>query len=160
MQLFENNPTHTQFCNRGTSGIDGSTSTAVGASVASKTPTLLISGDLSFLYDSNGLWNTHFRNDFKIVVINNGGGGIFRILPGTQSDATFATFFETQHALTAKQLAKMYGFRYQKVRSNWGLKRALSSFFKPSSQPKLLEIFTPAEKNAELLKNYFKFLAG
>jgi 2-succinyl-5-enolpyruvyl-6-hydroxy-3-cyclohexene-1-carboxylate synthase len=46
------------------------------------------------------------------------------------------------------------------VRSNWGLKRALSSFFKPSSQPKLLEIFTPAEKNAELLKNYFKFLAG
>ncbi len=160
MQLFENNPTHTQFCNRGTSGIDGSTSTAVGASVASKTPTLLISGDLSFLYDSNGLWNTHFRNDFKIVVINNGGGGIFRILPGTQSDATFATFFETQHALTAKQLAKMYGFRYQKVRSNWGLKRALSSFFKPSSQPKLLEIFTPAEKNAELLKGYFKFLAG
>jgi 2-succinyl-5-enolpyruvyl-6-hydroxy-3-cyclohexene-1-carboxylate synthase len=76
----------------------------VGASVASKTPTLLISGDLSFLYDSNGLWNTHFRNDFKIVVINNGGGGIFRILPGTQSDATFATFFETQHALTRQTI--------------------------------------------------------
>lgn len=159
MQLFNNNPTHTQFCNRGTSGIDGSTSTAVGASVVNKTPTLLVSGDLSFLYDSNGLWNTHLRNDFRIVVINNGGGGIFRILPGAKADSTFATFFETQHTLTAKQLARMHGFRYQNARSQWGLKRALSSFFKPSSQPKLLEIFTPTEKNADLLKNYFKFLA-
>ena len=59
MQLFDQNPSSNFNCNRGTSGIDGSTSTAIGASIGSKSPTLLISGDLSFLYDSNGLWNNY-----------------------------------------------------------------------------------------------------
>ncbi|MEC8830253.1 MAG: 2-succinyl-5-enolpyruvyl-6-hydroxy-3-cyclohexene-1-carboxylic-acid synthase, partial [Bacteroidota bacterium] len=81
LQLFEFDASISLYCNRGTSGIDGSTSTAVGAAVVSKLPTLLITGDLSFFYDSNGLWNNYVPNDFKIIVINNDGGGIFRILP-------------------------------------------------------------------------------
>src|SRR5680860_1888307 len=86
-----------QFCNRGTSGIDGCTSTAVGSSIYAENPTLLISGDLSFFYDSNGLWNNYVRPDFRIILINNNGGGIFRILPGKEDTENFQRFFETAH---------------------------------------------------------------
>src|SRR5690606_8749586 len=81
-QLFRWNENQKLFCNRGTSGIDGSVSTAVGAAVISEDPTLLICGDLSFIYDSNGLWNNYIPKNFRIIILNNSGGGIFRILPG------------------------------------------------------------------------------
>src|SRR5690606_27679905 len=77
-QLFDLEPSIRVFCNRGTSGIDGSTSTAIGASIYDSNPTLLLTGDLSFLYDSNGLWNNYIKPNFRIIVINNDGGGIFR----------------------------------------------------------------------------------
>ena len=75
-QLFDLPKTVSVFCNRGTSGIDGSSSTAVGAAFVSKIPTLLITGDLSFFYDSNALWNTYLKKNFRIIIINNQGGGI------------------------------------------------------------------------------------
>jgi len=112
-QLFDMNKTLDVYCNRGTSGIDGSTSTAIGAAVASGKSTVLITGELSFFYDSNALWNNYIPNNFKIVVINNGGGGIFRILPNKDKDTpTFDEYFETTHKLSAKQLCEMYGFKY------------------------------------------------
>jgi len=76
-QLFDMHPSIQVFCNRGTSGIDGSTSTAIGAAVANEKQTVLITGDIGFLYDSNGLWNEYIPKNFKIILINNGGGGIF-----------------------------------------------------------------------------------
>jgi 2-succinyl-5-enolpyruvyl-6-hydroxy-3-cyclohexene-1-carboxylate synthase len=97
IQLVNINKTIEVFCNRGTSGIDGSTSTAIGAAVANEKPTILITGDISFLYDSNALWNNYIPKNFKIILINNNGGGIFRILPGHQENETFNTFFETSH---------------------------------------------------------------
>src|SRR5690606_12546047 len=69
-QLFDIAPSVQVFCNRGTSGIDGSTSTAVGAAYISKLPTVFLTGDLSFFYDSNGLWNNYIPQNFKIIVIN------------------------------------------------------------------------------------------
>ncbi|TFG72298.1 MAG: 2-succinyl-5-enolpyruvyl-6-hydroxy-3-cyclohexene-1-carboxylic-acid synthase, partial [Flavobacteriales bacterium] len=103
-QLFKLHPSLKVFSNRGTSGIDGSTSTAIGAAYYCKEPTLLITGDLSFFYDSNALWNSYIRPDFRIILINNGGGGIFRILPGKEDTEKFETFFETTHHLNASQL--------------------------------------------------------
>lgn len=81
LQLMSLDSSIEVFCNRGTSGIDGSTSTAIGASVASGKPTILITGDISFFYDSNALWNGNIPTNFKIILVNNSGGGIFRILP-------------------------------------------------------------------------------
>ena len=80
--LFDHNPTNPVFCNRGTSGIDGSTSTAIGACLASGQDTVLITGDISFLYDSNALWNVNMPKNFRIILINNGGGNIFKFIPG------------------------------------------------------------------------------
>lgn len=158
-QLFEIDPTVTVFCNRGTSGIDGSTSTAVGASIYSKTPTLLITGDLSFLYDSNGLWNKHLRPDFRIIVINNDGGGIFRILPGQEETYNFETFFETTHDLKLEAICSLYNLEYDAVSEENDLKSSLNEFYKPSKKAKLLEIRTPRLLNNKILLSYFDFIS-
>lgn len=158
-QLFDIKKNVSVFCNRGTSGIDGSTSTAVGAAVASETPTLLITGDLSFFYDSNGLWNNYIPKNFKIIVINNGGGGIFRILPGQKDTEVFDTFFETRHELSAIHLAKMYGFDYCSAHDEEELEELLNLLFEKTDKPAILEIFTPSRVNDEVLIDYFRALA-
>ncbi|WP_411030935.1 2-succinyl-5-enolpyruvyl-6-hydroxy-3-cyclohexene-1-carboxylic-acid synthase [Spongiimicrobium sp. 3-5] len=157
-QLFDLDPSLRVFCNRGTSGIDGSTSTAVGASVHSESPTIFITGDLSFYYDSNALWNQYIRPDFRIILINNNGGGIFRILPGKEETQNFESFFETTHQYSAQDLCKMHGFDYNRVGDTNGLKDALSHFYEKSERPKLLEIDTPRLINDKILLDYFDFL--
>ncbi|WP_340155654.1 2-succinyl-5-enolpyruvyl-6-hydroxy-3-cyclohexene-1-carboxylic-acid synthase [uncultured Winogradskyella sp.] len=157
-QLFKIPKSVEVFCNRGTSGIDGSTSTAIGAAVANEKQTTFITGDLSFFYDSNALWNSYIPNNFRIIVINNEGGGIFRILPGNKNTENFDTYFETKHKLTAKQLCEMYGFEYSVASNSEELNEQLSDFNNATKQPKLLEIFTPSRSNDEILLNYFKFI--
>ncbi len=146
------------YCNRGTSGIDGATSTAIGAAVANQKQTTFITGDVGFLYDTNALWNNYIPKNFKIILINNGGGGIFRILPGHQETPVFNTFFETSHCLTAEYLAKMYGFDYSTASDENSLDKALTHLFAINDQPALLEIFTPTRENDTILLNYFKNL--
>ncbi|MBW2961399.1 2-succinyl-5-enolpyruvyl-6-hydroxy-3-cyclohexene-1-carboxylic-acid synthase [Mesonia aestuariivivens] len=157
-QLFRLSPSLQVYCNRGTSGIDGSSSTAVGASVRANFPTTLITGDISFLYDSNALWNNYIPKSFRIIIINNQGGGIFRILPGAKEAAHFSTFFETTHNLRANHLAEMYNFSYQAATDEKSLKNELIPFYAEGDRPKILEIFTPREDNDQYLKNYFKVL--
>jgi len=156
-QLFDLEPSVAVFCNRGTSGIDGSTSTAVGASVASEKQTVLITGDISFLYDSNGLWNNYIPKSFRIIVLNNNGGGIFRFIPGPQTTKSL-DYFETPHGLTAKELSAMYKFEYSAVENIESLDNALKNFYLVEDGPKLLEIFTPTTLNDTVLKSYFKNL--
>ena len=157
--LFSFKDGHEVFSNRGTSGIDGSTSTAIGAALMSKKPGLLITGDLSFFYDSNALWNDHIPKDFKIIMINNSGGGIFRILPGEKEKAYYQRYFETTHELTAEHLCKMYGFEYQLAENGQELDQGLSDLFTRNDQPQLLEVKTPRTLNDEVLLGYFSFLA-
>ena len=159
LQLFNLSNSNDTYCNRGTSGIDGSTSTAVGAALVSDSPVLLITGDLSFFYDINGLWNNYIKSDFRIILINNSGGGIFRILPGHENNEIFSKFIETKHDLKAKKIAQLYGFDYQNKTTKWGVKLALKTFFKKSKKPKILEITTPSELSSKTLKNYFEFLS-
>ncbi|UQD57179.1 2-succinyl-5-enolpyruvyl-6-hydroxy-3-cyclohexene-1-carboxylic-acid synthase [Flavobacterium sp. K5-23] len=157
-QLFNIDPAIEVFCNRGTSGIDGSTSTAIGAAINTKRPAVLITGDISFLYDSNALWNEYIPKNFKIILINNGGGGIFRILPGHQETEVFNTFFETSHCLTAEQLAKMYRFKYFTASDELSLDKSLTDLYSENNSPCILEIFTPTLENNGVLLQYFKEL--
>ena len=156
-QLFDINSSIQVFCNRGTSGIDGSTSTAIGAATVTKKQTVFITGDVGFLYDSNALWNNYIPKNFKIILINNGGGGIFRILPGHEETPVFNTFFETSHCLTAEHLAKMYQVKYVTASSELGLQSAFSEFYE-MEQPAILEVFTPTKVNNAFLVDYFKHL--
>jgi 2-succinyl-5-enolpyruvyl-6-hydroxy-3-cyclohexene-1-carboxylate synthase len=157
-QLFDIEKSIEVFSNRGTSGIDGSTSTAIGAAVASKKPNVFIAGDIGFLYDSNALWNNYIPKNFKIILINNGGGGIFRILPGHDETPVFNTFFETSHCLTAEHLAKMYGFNYLIASNEASLETSLNELFSNDEKPTLLEVFTPTLENDKVLLQYFREL--
>jgi 2-succinyl-5-enolpyruvyl-6-hydroxy-3-cyclohexene-1-carboxylate synthase len=156
-QLFDVNNSLTVFCNRGTSGIDGSTSTAIGASHVTNNQTVLITGDISFFYDSNALWNNYIKNNFRIILINNGGGGIFRFIPGPSSTNVF-DYFETPHHLTAEQLCEMYHFEYYTVKNEDELKKELKTFYQIEKTPKLLEVFTLNTINDVILKRYFNTL--
>ena len=157
-QLFSIDKSNTVFCNRGTSGIDGSTSTAIGAAFANKNQTVFITGDLSFFYDSNALWNKNIPTNFRIILINNSGGGIFKIIPGPGT-TNAAKYFETPHCLTAEHLCKMYGFEYRKAHSTATVKEQLKGFYETDTKkPKILEIFTPSAENDVVLKEYFKYI--
>ncbi len=161
-QLIDVHPSIEVYCNRGTSGIDGSTSTAIGAAVSAygqdEKQTVFITGDVGFLYDSNALWNNYIPKNFKIILINNGGGGIFRILPGHEESPVFNTFFETSHCLTAEHLAKMYGFEYNIASDEASLATSLTALYAQNEKPSILEIFTPTLENDSILLQYFKEL--
>jgi len=157
-QLFPIDSSISVYSNRGTSGIDGSTSTAIGAARASDKQTTLITGDIGFLYDSNALWNNYIPKNFKMILINNGGGGIFRILPGHQENKVFNTFFETSHCLTAEHLAKMYGLEYSIASDEASLTSKLDDLYAQNEKPSILEVFTPTLQNDKILLQYFKEL--
>ncbi|MDR5590624.1 2-succinyl-5-enolpyruvyl-6-hydroxy-3-cyclohexene-1-carboxylic-acid synthase [Christiangramia sp. SM2212] len=157
-QLFQWDSSLKMYCNRGTSGIDGSISTSVGAAVNSEEPVTIITGDLSFFYDSNALWNNYIPSNFRIIVLNNNGGGIFRILPGNKNSENFDKYFETVHDLQAKPVCDLYGFEYQKANSEIDIQEAMQNFFTDTGKPKLLEIFTPRKLNDEVLLEYFNFM--
>ena len=158
-QLFDLKNKNLMFANRGTSGIDGSTSTAIGSSVQNDSPVLLVTGDLSFFYDVNALWNNHIPKNFRIIIINNSGGGIFKILPGFKENNLFSEFIETQHNLSARLIAKMFNFNYTRVSTKFGLNLYLRTFFKNSKKPKILEIKTSSVKSTKILKDYFRYLS-
>ena len=157
-QLIKAHPSWKVFCNRGTSGIDGSMSTAIGAAVGSASPTVFITGDLSFFYDSNALWNKYIPQNFRVILLNNQGGGIFRILPGDKTDSNFEYFFETPHKLTAEHFCKMYNINYQSATNLTDLQRKISEFYEKSDVPKLLEVHTPRKINDKVLLKYFEFI--
>jgi len=158
VQLFKSGNKN-NYSNRGTSGIDGSISTAVGMAFASQKLTTIITGDLSFFYDSNALWNHYLSPHLRIILINNAGGGIFRIIDGPTSTDHFETYFEATHQTNAAGIAATFGVEYQKVDSTQTLATALAGFFESGkTAPQLLEIDTPQHQNAVLLKQYFEHL--
>lgn len=148
------------YCNRGTSGIDGSTSTAMGFAIKNPNPTLLVTGDLSFFYDVNGLWNQYIPPYTRIIMFNNGGGDIFKIIPGPdKANANILDeFIATKHHKTAEHIAKHFGFDYIKVDDDNTIERVLDNFFNPDMKPKLLEVSTQKIENSRVLRDYFEFL--
>lgn len=157
-QLFDIDSSINVFCNRGTSGIDGSTSTAIGAASVFKGNTVFITGDLSFFYDSNALWNNFIPTSFRIILINNKGGGIFKILTKDNNTELFKKFFETKHDLYAKDLCNMYGFEYFSSDDEDKLKNVLNDFYNQSEKPRLLEVITDNDYNQDYLLNYFDYI--
>ncbi|MBN2165225.1 MAG: 2-succinyl-5-enolpyruvyl-6-hydroxy-3-cyclohexene-1-carboxylic-acid synthase [Marinilabiliaceae bacterium] len=153
-QLFNGYEQVESYSNRGTSGIDGCVSTAVGASVAREEPVVLVTGDLSFFYDSNALWNKYISKKFKIIVVNNGGGGIFRFIPGPAETEELEEFFATGHSMNADNLAAHFKICYNKCSTAEQLDELLPSFFE-QKESAILEVLTPIKNNAKVLKDYF-----
>ena len=148
------------LANRGTNGIEGSLSTAIGYATASEKINYLVIGDLSFFYDMNALWNTNYGSNIRILLLNNGGGEIFHALPGLEMHHNAQRFITASHKASAEAWAKDRGFEYMKAEDDNELENALTRFMQPSitQQPLLLEVFTDKEKDIELLKDYYRKL--
>ncbi|RRB06930.1 2-succinyl-5-enolpyruvyl-6-hydroxy-3-cyclohexene-1-carboxylic-acid synthase [Larkinella rosea] len=141
------------FANRGTSGIDGCLSTAVGAALTTEKPVTVLIGDVAFFYDRNALWNNLIPSNLRIIVLNNHSGNIFRIIDGPSRQPELDSYFETEQPLTAENTAKDAGLSYWKVTSYPELNTALPDFF-AEGKSGLLEIETDKVTNAEQFQAY------
>ena len=155
-QLMDCSRIHRCDCNRGVSGIDGCSSTALGASVVYKDTTLLITGDMSCQYDLAAFSSQLISPKFKVIVICNGGGGIFRFISSTSSLPELEECFAVGTRLPLRQLAEGYGFAYHEAHDLAGLQCEFKDFVAVDDAPALLAVFTPAEESAEVLKRYFQ----
>ena len=146
------------FSNRGTSGIDGTLSTAAGFASASENMNIVILGDLSFFYDSNALWNKYIGPNLRIVVIHNGGGNIFSMIKGPGESPAFNKFFFTENTTSAAGIAHTFGLDYYKAEEDEkNLEAMLKAFFsKEQKKAALLEVFTNAEINANRFRELFR----
>lgn len=147
------------FCNRGTNGIEGSISTTSGYAALHQGLTFLMVGDLSFFYDLNGLWNKYFSGNLRILLINNGGGGIFHLLPGLDKSEALHSFVAAQHNTSAEGWVKAAGFDYLKASNAAELEKNLSALVTESSdRPIVLEVFTNPDINKSAFKSYYHSL--
>ena len=145
--------------NRGVSGIDGILSTAVGASLANPEKLCFcICGDIASLYDSNALLNNLDKANLRLIIINNGGGNIFRIIPGPDKLTELEEFFETKHPVSFEDLAKTYSCTYFSADSFSSLEQSFTKFIAPSEQACILEIKTAGKPSADALRAYFSYL--
>lgn len=154
-QLLLDRMPHACYCNRGVSGIDGCTSTAIGSALAYKGTTVLISGDLSFAYDIGALNIRETPASMKIIVIKNGGGGIFRFIGSTSSLDEREKYFCADPDLPVKSLALAYGWLYFHIENEKDLTAALPSFYS-SPDKAIMEIVCDGELSADILKAYMK----
>lgn len=140
------------YGNRGTNGIDGTVSTALGLSTNGK-PTVMVTGDLSFFHDLNGLaiGKTHGMN-LTIILHNNDGGGIFQYLPQKGTD-DFNYLFNTPQGIDYSGLATMYGLDYVKVTTNAELELAMKQYI-GTEGIHIIEVPTSKEISRELHKVY------
>ncbi|MBC7474747.1 MAG: 2-succinyl-5-enolpyruvyl-6-hydroxy-3-cyclohexene-1-carboxylate synthase, partial [Candidatus Sericytochromatia bacterium] len=140
--------------NRGTSGIDGTVSTSLGACLVSNKLTTIIVGDLAFFYDHNALWNNYIPANLRIIVMNNHGGGIFRILEGSGSLSELDKYFETENKLNAENTARDFNLDYIICNNYQDLDQSLKAFFSHSDKAKILEIETNSTFNTEVFNNF------
>jgi 2-succinyl-5-enolpyruvyl-6-hydroxy-3-cyclohexene-1-carboxylate synthase len=144
------------FSNRGTAGIDGCLSTAVGFASESDKLNTIILGDLSFFYDSNALWNKYIGSNLRIIVIHNGGGNIFSMIKGPADSPAFAEHFFAENTHKAEVLANAFGLDYFSASNEEELTQALKEFYSPEqNKVALLEVFTDAEVNTLVFRELF-----
>lgn len=159
IQLFNQIRTVSYFGNRGVSGIEGCTSTAVGAAQSCDEITLLISGDQAFRYDSNALSTKVNTNNLRIIVINNGGGNIFRIIDGPKNNEISRDFIEKVDEQSIRKLVEYHEVDYSEAHDLASLEKGLEWLFNANrSTSAVLEIFTPRIESPTIFKSYLNFL--
>lgn len=142
--------------NRGAAGIDGILSTAIGAALATSTPTCCLTGDLAFLHDSNALLSLrHLKSPFVIIVINNNGGNIFRMLPIHNHTETYQSYFETPQNVAIESLAKAHNLLYSRISDIRSLD-SISFSEIMTSKPLLIECVTNANKSMEMRRKLWE----
>lgn len=148
------------FCNRGVNGIEGSLSTAAGFSCVTECPVFCVIGDLSFLYDQNALWNQNLRGNFRILLLNNGKGGIFNMLKGLEQSPARDRFVAAEHHTTAEGICQQNDVAYLKATNMEEMQQGVDTLLHiESGRPVLLEVLTNAEEDERVFKDYYRSLS-
>jgi 2-succinyl-5-enolpyruvyl-6-hydroxy-3-cyclohexene-1-carboxylate synthase len=143
--------------NRGTSGIDGIVSTAMGNAIATEKEVFLVIGDISFFYDTNAWWHRQIPNNLKVIVINNSGGGIFRFIDGPNSTGQLENHFETNQKNSVEHIALGFSVNYFRATNLKELEQQFTVLSNSKSSG-ILEVTTPQTENAGVLREYFNNL--
>ncbi|MBR5929489.1 MAG: 2-succinyl-5-enolpyruvyl-6-hydroxy-3-cyclohexene-1-carboxylic-acid synthase [Prevotella sp.] len=152
---------HQVYCNRGVNGIDGSLSTAAGFSVVTDDKVFCVIGDLSFFYDSNALWNRNLRGNFRILLLNNGGGGIFQHLKGLDQSPARDQFVSATHHTTAEGVCQQNDIVYLRAENMEEVQKGIDTLlYINSERPVLLEVITHAEQDEQVYQDYLRSLQG
>ena len=165
---------HSVYCNRGVNGIDGSLSTAAGFSLVSQqsnhtshlspltshlSKVFCVIGDLSFFYDQNALWNQNLKGNFRILLLNNGKGGIFNLLKGLEQSPVRDQFVAAEHHTSAEGICQQNNVKYLKATNMEELQQGISTLLNiESDRPVLLEVFTDPAEDERVFKDYYKTL--
>lgn len=148
---------HPVCCNRGVNGIEGSLSTAAGFSIVSQEKIFCVIGDLSFFYDQNALWNQNLRGNFRILLLNNGGGGIFRQLHGLEQSPARDRFIAASHTTSAAGICQQNNVCYRCAENEQQLQEGIAWLINSDNdRPMLLEVMTDKQTDVQVLKDYFK----
>lgn len=149
---------HYVWCNRGVNGIEGSLSTAAGFSLSTTENVFCVLGDLSFFYDSNALWQDDLRDNLRILLLNNGGGGIFEKFKGLNGSTARERFVMAKHHATAAGICQSYGIHYCGAHDMKEMKEGIDWLVNGMvdvERPLLLEVFTDSAEDMRVLKEYF-----
>ena len=150
---------HSVWCNRGVNGIEGSLSTAAGFSVVSDERVFCVIGDLSFFYDQNALWNQNLGGRFRILLLNNGKGGIFNMLPGLEQSPARDQYVSAAHHTTAAGICQENDIVYLSASDMPQMREGIDTLLNMESErPVLLEVFTTAADDEHALKDYYQTL--
>ena len=148
---------HPVFCNRGVNGIEGSLSTAAGFSCVTEGKVFCIIGDLSFFYDQNALWNQNLKGIFRILLLNNGKGGIFNMLPGLEQSPARNKFVAAEHHTSAEGICQQNHVVYLKATNMEEVQKGIDNLlFIESDRPVLLEVFTDAAQDEQAFRKYYE----
>jgi 2-succinyl-5-enolpyruvyl-6-hydroxy-3-cyclohexene-1-carboxylate synthase len=138
------------YANIGTDGIDGCMSSFLGQASATEHLSFLLIGDLSFFYDMNSIRIRHIKNNVRILLINNHGGGEFYIGP---QPAVPDSYIAAKHDTSAKGWIEQVGFTYLSAQNKEDYKSCIVKFVKPESdRPIVLEVFTDMKADADTLQ--------
>jgi 2-succinyl-5-enolpyruvyl-6-hydroxy-3-cyclohexene-1-carboxylate synthase len=155
-QMYDCSKSSSVYSNRGVSGIDGCLSTASGIASENEGLQLVIIGDLGFIYDSNALWNRNLSPNLRIILINNQGGGIFRLISDPAKQDYFDSYIEAHHPVDFEKLASAFGIKYSYCNNLKELKKCFPTFIDSDSGAALLEIMTPKMINAVIFMEHIK----
>ena len=145
------------WSNRGTSGIDGCSSTAVGHSLSRKDKKhLLITGDLAFLYDNNAFWHNYDLSNLKILLLNNHAGLIFHVLPSSSAVPENDTYLSTEQKQLGEEVAKRHKMSYSFVSNKDDFELSLAEFLKCSGGCSLMEVQSSAQESKKIYQDYIK----
>ena len=149
----------TVYANRGTSGIDGCTSTVVGHCLANPDVlNVLITGDIAFFYDRNAFWHSYPLPNLRIVLLNNHGGVIFKLIDGPSNMPEADSLFVTQQKLSAKNLCTEYNIEHLPLDNRKKLKNMINNLFERDGVPKILEIESEPNLNKTIFESFKKSL--